>query len=207
MFNLIEFENALKGQISLYDKLQTVETDEYREIIESMMRRAERMNLSLCRALAFLSGKIPGSEQVSDPLCIKDIYACMILDGIQPAVQIDLPFLLPDRNSATQEIQQRILMLVRGEADKLCWQGYCRLFDRATVTFINYFSPGSEEKKTYDSGNIEINSVLSAIAGLLIPEDISMCCDLKILSREAQYTFTRIIIKENLLPPVGCFGM
>ena len=118
------------------------------------------------------------------------------IDG-QNAYIINLPFLLPNRRTSTAYFKRSIAENLRFVLMDYCSKNNISPFQKASVTFISYYTPNTKRKLQHDNDNTEISVVLNTLTGLLIPDDSSLCCDLHILSRESnKSSFTQIIIKN-----------
>ena len=112
---------------------------------------------------------------------------------------LDLPFLLPNRRSPKTNFKRTIANDVHSCILDFCEKENPKMINNASVTFINYYAPSVNRKLRHDNDNSELSSILNALTGFLIPDDNSLCCDLHIISREADKSFTRVIVEKRLI--------
>ena len=110
---------------------------------------------------------------------------------------INLPHLLPNRRDLLTNFKRSIVDALKCEIMEYYENNRPEIIERASVTFINYYAPSINRQLRHDNDNTEISSVLNALTGFFIPDDSNLCCDLHILSRDAESSYTKIIIEER----------
>ena len=195
MFDGKVIENALKTQENLLKTAQPSNDIEARQIFEEMLFSNERLTVYLRQLISTLS---------DETVCFKDedfeeayeitVYKEMI--NQKTAFVIDLPFLIPNRRTATTFFKRTIVAALRKQLSRFCRENKVKPLGKASVTFISFYSQNTNRKLRHDNDNTEVSGVLNALTGLLIPDDSSLCCDLHILSRSHNKSFSRVVVEE-----------
>ena len=195
MFDGKVIENALKAQTNLLKTTQQVNDIGAKQALEELLLSNERLTVYLRQLISTLS---------DETVCFKDedfekayeISICKEIINQKPAYVIDLPFLLPNRRTATTYLKRTIVAALRKQLSRFCRENKVKPLGKASVTFISFYSQNTNRKLRHDNDNTEVSGVLNALTGLLIPDDSSLCCDLHILSRSHNKSFSRVVVEE-----------
>lgn len=110
---------------------------------------------------------------------------------------IELPFLLGNRRNPLTNFKRTIASDTHTDVLNFYREKNPKMIENASVTFINYYAPSVHRRLRHDNDNTEISSILNILTGFLIPDDSCLCCDLHILSREAEKSYTKVIVEER----------
>lgn len=111
---------------------------------------------------------------------------------------LELPFLLPNRRSSKTNFKRTIVSDTHHSILEYCKKVHPKMIRNASVTFINYYAPSVHRKLRHDNDNTEVSAVLNTLTGFFIPDDNSLCCDLHIISREGEKSYTKVIVEERI---------
>ena len=196
MFDGKVIENALKTQENLLKTAQPSNDIEARQIFEEMLFSNERLTVYLRQSISMLSEETADFEYGDSSAEPYEISISKEIINQKPAFVIDLPFLLPNRRTATTYFKRTIVAALRKQLSRFCRENKVKPLGKASVTFISFYSQNTNRKLRHDNDNTEVSGVLNALTGLLIPDDSSLCCDLHILSRSHNKSFSRVVVEE-----------
>ena len=197
MNELRRLKAYLASQGKAIRKLEHADALNMRKHLEELLYMVEKESVYL----RYLISLMPDAySDLQFPEIFQNNYNIVVnmdcIDG-QTAFVIDLPFLLPNRRTATTEFKRTIAESLRFVLRSFCKKNRVLPLQKAVVTFVSYYAPSNIRKLNHDNDNAEISVVLNTLTGLLIPDDNSLCCDLHILSVESNKTFTRIIVQNK----------
>ena len=196
MFDGKVIENALKTQENLLKAAQQSNEIEVRQIFEEMLFSNERLTVYLRQSISMLSEETADFENEDSSAEAYGISIRKEIFNQKSAYVIDLPFLLPNRRTATTYVKRTIIAALRKQLSSFCRENCVTPLDKASVTFVSFYAHSANRKLRHDNDNTEVSSVLNALTGLLIPDDSSLCCDLHILSRSHNKSFSRVVVEE-----------
>lgn len=195
MIELKELEKTINTERTLIQRLKYSEHKTQGELFEKLLCLAEKQVVVIREYLSAISVSKP------DKLLCFDADSGEINISIKPNTDdsyiITLPFLLPNRRTSTTYFKRSIADSLRSALKIFCDKNSVRPFEKASVTFVSYYTPSAERKMRHDNDNVEISVILNCLTGLFIPDDSSLCCDLHILSREADRLYTKIVVKSK----------
>ena len=194
MIELKELEKTINTERTLIQRLKYSEHKTQGELFEKLLCLAEKQVVVIREYLSAISVSKP------DKLLCFDADSGEINISIKPntgSYIITLPFLLPNRRTSTTYFKRSIADSLRSALKIFCDKNSVRPFEKASVTFVSYYTPSAERKMRHDNDNVEISVILNCLTGLLISDDSSLCCDLHILSREADRSYTKIVVKSK----------
>ena len=195
MIELKELEKTINTERTLIQRLKYSEHKTQEELSEKLLCLAEKQVVVIREYLSAISISKP------DKLLCFDSDFCEFNICIKPYTEgrytITLPFLLPNRRTSTTYFKRSIADSLRSALKIFCDKNSVQPFEQASVTFVSYYSPSAERKMRHDNDNVEISVILNCLTGLLISDDSSLCCDLHILSREADRSYTKIVVKSK----------
>ena len=197
MFDGKVIENALKTQENLLKAAQQSNEIEVRQIFEEMLFSNERLTVYLRQSISMLSEETADFENEDSSAEAYGISIRKEIFNQKSAYVIDLPFLLPNRRTATTYVKRTIIAALRKQLSSFCRENCVTPLDKASVTFVSFYAHSANRKLRHDNDNTEVSSVLNALTGLLIPDDSSLCCDLHILSRSSNKSFSRVMIEQT----------
>lgn len=197
MNELRRLKDYLASQGKAIRKLEHADAINMRKHLEELLYMVEKESVYLRYLISLMPD---ANSDLHYPDSFKDNYNIAVnmdcIDG-QTAFVIDLPFLLPNRRTATTEFKRTIAESLRFVLRSFCKKNRVLPLQKAVVTFVSYYAPSEIRKLNHDNDNAEISVVLNTLTGLLIPDDSSLCCDLHILSVESNKSFTRIIVQNK----------
>lgn len=197
MNELSRLKDYLASQGKAIRKLEHAEALNIRKHLEELLYMVEKETVYLRYLISLMPD---ANSDMHYPESIKNSYEIAVnmdcIDG-QTAFVIDLPFLLPNRRTATTEFKRTIAESLRFVLRSFCKKNRVLPLQKAVVTFVSYYAPSNIRKLNHENDNAEISVVLNTLTGLLIPDDSSLCCDLHILSVESNESFTRIIVQNK----------
>ena len=196
MFDGKVIENALKTQENLLKAAQQSNDIEARQMLEEILFSNERLTVYLRQSVSMLSKETTDFENEDSSAEAYGISIRKEIINNKPAYVIDLPFLLPNRRTATTYVKRTIIAALRKQLSSFCRENCVTPLDKASVTFVSFYAQSANRKLRHDNDNTEVSSVLNALTGLLIPDDSSLCCDLHILSRSHNKSFSRVVVEE-----------
>ena len=195
MLELKALKKALMEQQRNLDKLRKCD-DRFRlEHLEDMLYGCERLTVYLRQCISMCPQAIltDGFNDLSDQQYGISVDSKGV--GAERVFFVTLPFLLPNRRTAVTGFKRTIAEAVHNAIFRYCKAHDASPFDKASVTFISFYAPSEERKMRHDNDNTEVSVILNALTGLLISDDSSLCCDLHLVSRTAEKSYTKIIIK------------
>ena len=196
MLSTAIIEKAFRQQENLLRSLQNADTESTGKWLEDFLFSLERLTVHVRQLVSTLPenrADCYGHGDVSADAFEISVFTDS-LNG-KPAYVIDLPFLLPNRRTSTSFFKRTIVQAIRKALRDFCAQNSIKPFEKASVTFVSFYVPNQNRKMRHDNDNTEISGVLNALTGLLIHDDSSLCCDLHILSRDGNKSFSRVIIE------------
>lgn len=195
---MIDYERLLfylKQQEKKIIKLSDIKNENKREALEKLLCIAEKQVVVIREYLSAISVSKP------DKLLCYDSDFCEFNICIKPYTEgrytITLPFLLPNRRTSTTYFKRSIADSLRSALKEFCDKNSVQPFEQASVTFVSYYSPSADRKMRHDNDNVEISVILNCLTGLMIPDDSSICCDLHLLSRDSDRSYTKIVVKSK----------
>ena len=197
MNELSRLKAYLASQGKAIRKLEHADALNIRKHLEELLYMVEKESVYL----RYLISLMPDAySDLQFPEIFQNNYNIAVnmdcIDG-QTAFVIDMPFLLPNRRTATTEFKRTIAESLRFVLRSFCKKNKVLPLQKAVVTFVSYYAPSEIRKLNHDNDNAEISVVLNTLTGLLIPDDSSLCCDLHILSVGSNESFTRIIVQNK----------
>ena len=197
MNELSRLKAYLASQGKAIRKLEHADALNIRKHLEELLYMVEKESVYL----RYLISLMPDAySDLQFPEIFQNNYNIAVnmdcIDG-QTAFVIDMPFLLPNRRTATTEFKRTIAESLRFVLRSFCKKNKVLPLQKAVVTFVSYYAPSEIRKLNHDNDNAEISVVLNTLTGLLIPDDSSLCCDLHILSVGSNESFTRIIVQNQ----------
>ena len=191
--------NAIKTQEKLLKKINSTDLFESLELFEQYLYCCERLTVYLRQVISCFPEIMHKTYTETASAEAYEIYIQQRNESDSQTYIIDLPFLLPNRRTAASAFKRTIVQSLRQAIQKFCQDNSISSIEKASVSFISYYAPSESRKMRHDNDNVEISCVLNALTGFLIPDDSSLCCDLHILSRLGDHSFTRITIIETEL--------
>lgn len=195
MLDINSIEKINKMESVVIQRIKNSNSETKRGLLEKLLLSAEKLTVITRECLSMCS------ERKAEDLIFIDAkngeFNISIKSDKNDSFIITLPFLLPNRRTAATYFKHSLIESLRDSLKIFCKRNHVIPFQYASVTFITYYSPSSTRNSRHDNDNSEISIVLNALTGFLIPDDSSLCCDLHILSREAEEPYTKIIVSNR----------